>query len=235
MDADHLLTVGQYIPEDGPFFGWGVQLSIFDVSDFANPKLTDNVVLGAEGGASSEALYNPKAFTYFTERGLVGLPVSIYDNDIWFLEDEMPGGDGVLVDFGGTDDGWETFEDEGEDEGVPAESDTAPEPDPDEPIDMVPPFVPETFDGLVVYSVSAEEGFTELGRISTHFGEAGYYWASFTRGVFIGDDVFAVTNHGVRGAPLSDVESVPYELKLDSATSTDELEPVGVGEVLPEP
>ncbi|UCC32656.1 MAG: beta-propeller domain-containing protein, partial [Phycisphaerales bacterium] len=71
MGEDHLLTVGQYIPEDGPFFGWGVQLSIFDVSDFSDPELaTPSVVLGEQGGASSEALYNPKAFTYFAERGL---------------------------------------------------------------------------------------------------------------------------------------------------------------------
>ena len=35
MDENHLLTVGQYIPPPGQFGPWGVQLSIFDVSDFA--------------------------------------------------------------------------------------------------------------------------------------------------------------------------------------------------------
>ena len=80
IDADHLLAVGQYIPDGGFFFSSGVQLSIFDVSDFANPKLTANVVLGAESGASSEALFNPKAFTYFADRNLVALPVSIFED-----------------------------------------------------------------------------------------------------------------------------------------------------------
>lgn len=210
MGDDHLLTVGQYIPEDGPFFGWGVQLSIFDVSDFSDPKLAaPTVVLGEQGGASSEALYNPKAFTYFAERGLVALPVSLYNNMI-FLEIDDVTGTGVSV-----VDAVAPTESETTD---PAQTDTDVEPEPDEPaepIDDAMPFTPEEFEGLVVYSVSAEDGFTELGRISTGFEEAGYYWASFTRGVFIGDHVFAVTDHGVRGGLVNDLTEIPYELLID--------------------
>ncbi len=66
-----------------------------------------------------------------------------------------------------------------------------------------------------MYSVSAQEGLTQLGRISTRFEDAGVFWSSFTRGVFIADDLFAVTDNGVRGAPLSDLESVPYELLFE--------------------
>ncbi len=212
MGDDHLLTVGQYIPEDGPFFGWGVQLSIFDVSDFTDPKLAaPSVVLGEQGGASSEALYNPKAFTYFAERGLVALPVSMY-NDIFFLDfeiDDVPGTGVGVVDVVAP------VESDTKD---PAQTDTdvAPEPDePAEPIDDAMPFTPEEFEGLVVFSVSAEDGFTELGWISTRFEEAGYYWASFTRGVFIGDNVFAVTDHGVRGGLVNDLTSISYELLFE--------------------
>lgn len=191
IDADHLLAVGQYIPDGGFFFGSGVQLSIFDVSDFANPTLTANVVLGAESGASSEALFNPKAFTYFADRNLVALPVSIFEDSPFV--DVVFGSDDGAVD--------------------------ASEPAPDEEIALIEPFVPQGFDGLVVYSLSVDEGFTELGRISTRFEESGYFGSAFTRGVFIGDDVFAVTDRGVRGAPLANVESAAYKLLFASTAA----------------
>jgi len=194
VDDDHLLAVGQYIPSDGFFFSWGVQLSIFDVSDFSNPQRTHNVVLGETSGASSEALYNPKAFTYFAERGLVALPLSIYE-DIVFFDPVIGVTDGdttvVSVDTDGSETG-------SGDAGVS--------------LDEFDAFVPGGFEGLVVFSVSAQDGFNELGRISTRFEDAGIYWSEFTRGVFIGDDVLAVTNNGVRGAPVSDIAGVPFEL-----------------------
>ncbi len=225
MDADHLLAVGQYIPEDGSFFGWGIQLSIFDVSDFANPQRTADIVLGEQGEASSEALYNPKAFTYFAERGLVALPVSIYD-DIFFFD--FTGDDGPVTNTDDDDrlDPAQTDSDEAPDSGSDAE------PPPDEIIENIDTYVPQGFEGLVVYSVSVEDGFTELGRISTRFEEAGYYWNSFTRGVFIGDDVFAVTDHGVRGTLVSDFTSIPYELILESISPPDEPWPAGDQAVL---
>jgi hypothetical protein len=178
MDEDHVLAVGQYVPDEGPFFNWGVQLSIFDVSDFAAPERTANVVLGADGGGYSEALHNPKAFTYFAQRGLVALPITMYENP-------------VFIDF---DDG----------DVMPPDGDT------------VDSYWSDDFEGLVVFSVSATTGFTELGRISTLFGDAGYYWNQFTRGVFIADDVFAVTDRGVRGSPVDGMETTTYEIVFES-------------------
>jgi hypothetical protein len=205
MDADHLLTVGQYIPEEGPFFNWGVQLSIFDISDFSNPLLKHSAIIGQMTGASSEALHNPKAFTYFSEANLVALPISIYEE--FFFEDI-----GVVVDEEGEAD--MTPDDPGVDEEPPVGD----QPPPDEPILVEPePFVPQGFEGLAVYRVTTDEGFSELGRLSTRFEEAGYYWSSFTRGVFIGEEVFAVTDHGVRAAPLTDIASAPYQLMLQSS------------------
>jgi len=57
-----------------------------------------------------------------------------------------------------------------------------------------------------------EEGLNQLGSIDTCFEASGWCWNSYTRGVFIGEDVFAVTDHGVRSAPVSDLASVPYQL-----------------------
>ena len=68
--------------------------------------------------------------------------------------------------------------------------------------------------GLPSEARGSQDGIDELGRISTRFEDAGIYWSQFTRGVFIGDDILAVTNNGVRGAPVSDIASVPYELLI---------------------
>ncbi|MBI4640490.1 MAG: beta-propeller domain-containing protein, partial [Candidatus Tectomicrobia bacterium] len=67
-----LLTVGQ----DADLAGipLGLQLSIFDVSNFANPILKHKVVTG-EQGTFSEALSTPKAFTYFARRQVLALPI----------------------------------------------------------------------------------------------------------------------------------------------------------------
>jgi hypothetical protein len=185
MDADHLLAVGQYVPPPGEFGNWGVQLSIFDVTDFANPVLSSNIIIGADTGAYSEATWDPKAFTYFAEGGVLALPVSIYPDY----------GDVIFIDSGGTTVGGTGVE--------PIEG-------PVEVIDPLPE--PQGFDGLFVYSASPTGGLAKMGEISTRFDEAGYWGSSFTRGVFIGDKVYAVTNLGVREAAVSNVSTVENEL-----------------------
>ncbi|MCH9002067.1 MAG: beta-propeller domain-containing protein [Planctomycetes bacterium] len=193
MDQDHLLTIGRHIPENSPFFGRGVQLSIFDVSDFADPKLKHlEIIGGSEGEAWSEALNNPKAFTYFAESGLVALPIEIY-NYGFFIEDDV-----VFIDGDG---------------GVSVDADPAPPLDSDFVVDE-PLFVPQEFRGLAVYRVSTDGGFQSVGRISTEFDD-GFYWTAFTRGVFIDDDVFAVTNRGIRGAPVIDMASITYDIQFE--------------------
>lgn len=205
MDEDHLLAVGQHIPDVGFFSPWSVQLSIFDVSDFSNPTRTHNVVLGEMTGASSEALQNPKALTYFAEQGLLALPVSIYEDFNGF---------GIAI--GGVDDGIAISPATEPGTVVPIDPSLTDvslvELEADQSIGVSDVYVPGGFEGLVVFSVSTQDGFGELGRISTRFEEVGVYWSQFTRGVFIGDDILAVTDNGVRGAPVSDITSVPYQL-----------------------
>jgi hypothetical protein len=243
MDEDHLLTVGQYIPDGSAVFRpWSVQLSIFDVSDFAQPVLSHNLVIGEETGAYSEALYNPKAFTYFAQEGKIALPVSIYEDVPYFVEgiDDVvdvlvePGGDGAGMTDGGMTSGssgsaGEPVDDPGRDEdGVnetepnkPADdfddADVSDDPvvEPSEPpVSIDEPYVRGGFDGLIVLDVSAAGGFNELTRISTRFEDAGYYGGSFTRGVFVGPDVLAVTDVGIRGETLAVDDDVSFELLL---------------------
>ncbi len=226
MDQDHILAVGQYIPEEN-FGSRGVQLSIFDVTDFSNPTLLHNVILGEDTGAYSEALFNPKAFTYFAEEGLVALPLSIFDQPIFF----EPGEDfDVDFDENDLDDSVmiaPVLEGDGDATTAQVVDETPPSDEPSS--DIVSPeenVNDEGFDGLVVFSVSVQDGFSELGRLSTRFEDAGFFFNSFTRGIFIDDSVYAVTDVGVREALVEDPATVTRELLLREV-KVEELDPEG--------
>lgn len=55
----------------------GLKFSVFDTADFTNIQEIDNMVIG-NGSASSESLYNHKAFMINLGRQLFALPVSLY-------------------------------------------------------------------------------------------------------------------------------------------------------------
>lgn len=71
------------------------------------------------------------------------------------------------------------------------------------------------FTGLYVYRVTVQNGFEFLGRIASTDGVTqngcyqGYYGR--TRGVFIGDYVYSVTEHGAKAASLDSVSTVVGE------------------------
>lgn len=208
MDQNNILTVGEYIPENNDGTTWepsGVQLSIFDVSDFANPTLKHNVVLNGSDGAYSEALGNPKAFTWYAEENLLALPISIWEYepspDPWTDIIEPLLGDGTEVDGETTVhvDVDITVDENGEAVDVAINGESL--------VDAAEASEPGGFDGLVVYDVTTDGGFVEKGRISTRFAESYYYWSAFTRGVFVDNMVYAVTDRGVRGAPVDNLSA----------------------------
>jgi len=172
MDDTHLLTIGKDASADMGDFAWyqGVQLSIFDVSDFANPILLHKEIIGTRG-TNSEANSNPKAFTYLKEADALAIPIDLYEGQT-----------------------------------------TGPE------------YGRHTFTGLYVYHVTVAEGFTLLGRISTRDVSASpweetmawwwYAYDQYTRGVFINDNVYAVTDSIVKAAPLATPSSVSATLTL---------------------
>jgi hypothetical protein len=76
----------------------------------------------------------------------------------------------------------------------------------------------DAFHGLVVFEVSAEDGFNELGRIRTTAEDAMYYDVpAFTRGVFIGDFVYAVSDRGVRAALIDLAEEIVGQVDFPRA------------------
>jgi inhibitor of cysteine peptidase len=88
-DATHLIGIGQdvnasidankvEIPGDVYYTAvLGLKVSLFDVSDVANPKETSNIVIG-DSGTTSEALTDPKAILFDASRNLLVLPVELY-------------------------------------------------------------------------------------------------------------------------------------------------------------
>ncbi len=79
VDDTHLIGVGRAtVPtEDG--FDWfqGVQISLFDVSNWSNPSAVEQITLGGRG-SSSEVDRTHKGFTFLADRGLLAIPMQLY-------------------------------------------------------------------------------------------------------------------------------------------------------------
>jgi len=76
---NHLITIGKDAVFDGTnTWVQGVQLSLFDVTRFENPKLSHKLIIGGRG-TQSEANYNHKAFTFWPEHSLLTIPIDLYE------------------------------------------------------------------------------------------------------------------------------------------------------------
>ncbi len=83
LGENHLLTIGKDAVDAGGFAWYqGVQLSVFDVTDFADPRLVDAVVIG-DRGTESQALHNPHAFTFFPPADTLAVPMTIVGGAGW--------------------------------------------------------------------------------------------------------------------------------------------------------
>lgn len=91
LDEDHILGIGKDALPDGDF-AWfrGVQISVFDLSDFSKPTLEARRVIG-DRGTDSEALYDHKAFTYFAPQQALAIPIDIMDGTM--TDVRMPPGE----------------------------------------------------------------------------------------------------------------------------------------------
>ncbi len=77
IDEDRILSIGRDTDESGR--SKALQISLFDISDFSNPKLADKITIGSSS-TYSEALYNHKAFTYRSSDKIFGIPYTDYKN-----------------------------------------------------------------------------------------------------------------------------------------------------------
>jgi hypothetical protein len=72
IDTNHVLSMG--VNSD-----WRIKLTLFDVTDFANPKELSTILVGS-WGTSSEAAGDYKAFNYFSARKLLAVPFADYSS-----------------------------------------------------------------------------------------------------------------------------------------------------------
>ena len=73
IGQDHVLAIGSYISPDDVWSSRAIKLSLFDVSNFREPKEQSSILVGSSS-ASSEAQYDHRAFNYFSERALLAIP-----------------------------------------------------------------------------------------------------------------------------------------------------------------
>jgi len=71
IDDTHLLAVGELTTGDDA--SSQLQLTLFDVGNLSAPVVVSQVLVG-QGWASSEALWDPKALTWFPDKKLLALP-----------------------------------------------------------------------------------------------------------------------------------------------------------------
>jgi len=80
IGKNYLLTIGKDATTDanGTWYQ-GLQISLFNISDFSNPDLIGIEKIG-DRGTESEALYNHKAFTFWAQENVFALPVNLYEH-----------------------------------------------------------------------------------------------------------------------------------------------------------
>lgn len=79
-DETHIIGVGRDANEEGRIKG--MKLSLFDVSDVANPKEVSKYFIGDQG-THSEALNDHKAFLFSKSKNLLVIPVRVSEKDNW--------------------------------------------------------------------------------------------------------------------------------------------------------
>lgn len=79
LDDTHLIGVGRATAQTDEGFEWfqGVQVSLFDVSDWTEPAVVEQRIFGGRG-SSSEVDYTHKGFTLLADRGLLAIPMRLY-------------------------------------------------------------------------------------------------------------------------------------------------------------
>ena len=85
LDENHLIGIGydtktkidSYSKQPVTLTG-GIKISLFDITDFSNPKEQDNVIIGGRG-TFSEVQYNHKVLFRNSEYNYFGFPVTVYN------------------------------------------------------------------------------------------------------------------------------------------------------------
>jgi uncharacterized secreted protein with C-terminal beta-propeller domain len=125
----------------------GIQLSLFDVSDWSNPEAIEQLEVGGPGSVS-DVSFTHKAFTFLAATNTLALPATVYPAD---------------------EDGF----------GFVAPDAT-----------------------VLVFRVDPDTGFEALGDVELVGDDVFTAWLNWRRAAIIGEDVYAISPAGVRGATI---------------------------------
>jgi hypothetical protein len=103
-DANHLIGIG-YDTKDsghGGVMNGGLKVDLYDVTDFKNPKQQYSFTLG-DNGSTSDALTNPRMFTWYADKKTLFLPVTLYKSagdtqNMWRHSDAWQGTIALKID-----------------------------------------------------------------------------------------------------------------------------------------
>ncbi|MBI2451937.1 beta-propeller domain-containing protein [Candidatus Pacearchaeota archaeon] len=86
-DENHIIGIGKETRGGNEQFSWyqGLKISLFDVSDFENPKEVAKIEIG-DRGTDSYALQDHKAFLFDKERNLLVIPIALAEINKSFYE-----------------------------------------------------------------------------------------------------------------------------------------------------
>ncbi len=80
-DATHLIGIGYDTKDNGHggTINAGLKVDLYDISDLKNPKQQYSLTLG-DNGSSSEALTNPRMFTWYPGKKLLLIPATLFQS-----------------------------------------------------------------------------------------------------------------------------------------------------------
>ena len=85
-DENYIIGIGKDTQEaDGRVTEKGIKLSLFDVTDFKNPKEKFNTVIG-DAGTYSEAMHNHKALLFSKDKNILAFPITVMTNGAGNIE-----------------------------------------------------------------------------------------------------------------------------------------------------
>ena len=92
-----LLGFGYDVKEqNGMAFNAGLKVSMFDISDFSNPREVSTIIFG-DRGSWSELLYNHKPLLFSLEKNLIAFPATLFRSPRDNFDSSLPLFQGLLV------------------------------------------------------------------------------------------------------------------------------------------
>lgn len=188
-DDTHVIGIGKETKQNqyGGMETVGVKVSLFDVTDVANPVAVDTYLIGGQG-TDSEILSDPKALLFDKEKNILSIPV-------------------FQQYFGGPI----PFEGQSGSDSTVSKGVEVPE------IIVPPrPYPQDNWKGFYIFGVDPEKGFSLKGTIEHSSGSI-YDYSYGTRTFYIDDSLYTVTSNLMKINDINDIKNEIKQIKLEGS------------------